>query len=735
MRVLCSVIHLWNGNDSKNKLNNMLSEIPVGDLRLYDNYTPQLAAGTYTIKVNQALTQNGTTINQDTISTTQEFVISAPQFSMDVTQVLNQYPPAGSTGQYGNSLPHIVLNDAMLPWERTLKPWLALMVFAENELTSTVSVTVSDFLNLQSPVQIPTIVKEDDVDPSSPCTYIQMPVSVFAANAPLIGELPYLAHCRQVNTGDKAIMGLNEDGMFSVVVANRFPAVSTQPVKNIVHLVSLEGMEPYLNGSPSFGSHTQVALLSMASWVFYTMPDPTEDFRPLAQNLAQSGHLWLQLPGTISGGDTSATEVNKRLAEGFLPVAYHTRTGEDSFAWYRGPLTPVLPAVLSKPAPFATSDAAMIYDKSYGLFDLSLAAAWQAGREAALSDRYFGQRLLAYRQKAHRLTDSLYNQLVNDYFSVSQLSELDNNNNVQNELLTILDAKLISDIGATPNTKRQPLKQAATTNPIADLKTFMEQVELKALLLEMVSDDLAYVTDWLGRLLLLYPLPFNKLVADERMLPIESLRFFYWDSNWGDAMLDGALSIGTDSSRQSSLTGTTKGIIQNGAMNALAAYRNKLLGNNTSSSVPTIISGFLLRSAIVAGWPNLAVRGYDAANGNGNMLNLLRMDHLSPNVLLCLFDGVPASIELSEPQEGMGFGVDDDGYAVLRNLTAPIGAQRGTLQVLNSYLRSSAGRVLNVKGLVAGLAKALNVSNIGPAQFALQMIKSPEAIVFNSQTI
>jgi len=57
------------------------------------------------------------------------------------------------------------------------------------------------------------------------------------------------------------------------------------------------------------------------------------------------------------------------------------------------------------------------------------------------------------------------------------------------------------------------------------------------------------------------------------------------------------------------------------------------------------------------------------------MLSILRMDHLSPTVLLCIFDGVPAEVELSEPQEGFGFGVDEDGNAVLRNLVPPSGAK------------------------------------------------------------
>ena len=73
---------------------------------------------------------------------TQEFVVCAPQFTLDPSQVVNQCPPPGSTGQFGEVLPHIVLKDPTFPWEREMDaakdaprtPWVALMVFAENEL-------------------------------------------------------------------------------------------------------------------------------------------------------------------------------------------------------------------------------------------------------------------------------------------------------------------------------------------------------------------------------------------------------------------------------------------------------------------------------------------------------------------------------------------------------------------------------------------------------------------------
>ena len=52
------------------------------------------------------------------------------------------------------------------------------------------------------------------------------------------------------------------------------------------------------------------------------------------------------------------------------------------------------------------------------------------------------------------------------------------------------------------------------------------------------------VLDWIAKTWLLYDVPFQYLVPDERFLPMESVRFFHLDQNWIEAMVEGALSIG-----------------------------------------------------------------------------------------------------------------------------------------------------------------------------------------------
>jgi hypothetical protein len=749
-------------------------DIPIGDLQFYDNYVPALAAGSWRISVGQTLTG----VDTGNLGATQAMVVSAPQFALDSNVILNQYPPAGSTGLYAQVLPHIVLNDGLLPWERTMtgsanrQPWLAVLVLTDDELiggtdspTRIQTGTVADFLSSTDPAVLkPTVTKEDDVADTDPCTFIQLSTADFTALTPRLEELRFLAHCRQSNISDKAEQGLEQNGLFSVVVGNRFPAVpgadTTGAQKNIAHLVSLEGLEAYLVDQPAFGNHTSVALVSLASWTFNTMPDQLQDFRGLMEQLVGQeydgtsytpANLWLRLPApAINTGTAAGAEASRRIADGFVPMQYQFRTGEQTFAWYRGPCTPVLTSPLNASIAFPTSDAALIYQSAFGIFDASLATAWQTGRALALSDRAFGQALFDFRQRGHQLTDSLLQRLQSDAFSASQISELSTNSMVQDEFLQFLSTDLLQDIGSTAAAEpvTGPLLAAPPAAPDPDpmtaVKNFLADPLTQALIADETATDLEPVAIWLANLLLLYPVPFNLLVPDSRMLAAETLRFFYLDNNWLRALVDGATSIGMQSSRDSFYTEIMGDLVYESATTAAQAMRAQRIGVEppAAEAQQNLISGFLLRSAVVSGWPNLAVRG---GMNDGSFLKTLRMDRLAGDLLICLFWGVPDFVEFGEPQEGFRFGVDDDELPMRQPVAGgkvPLGSQLASpLQVLPDCLRAGGNNVLNIgsaTGIVQKIQTALTtagigVANFGPADFALQMVKSPEAIRFTSQ--
>lgn len=748
--------------------------LPLGDLRLFDNLLPHLYGGEHEITV----TQDVKGIAGAASSAKQRFTVSAPQISIPGGEILQQYPPPGTTGDFADVLPFVVLSEPLLPWEREMpaagEPWLALLVFGDGELpaapaqtpTGALTTTAGAFRKLPGAIGAAGMADEADVPDDAPCSYIEVPAALFTAIVPRLGETPYLAHVRQASAldkasgGDEPADGEPADGLFSVVVANRFPAAGTPaspaPVRNVVHLVSLEGLGPYLVEQPKL-SVGAVALLSLASWSFQVVPDPADSFQGLMLDLLDAEYdpvaathtperiaLRLAVPPSLDDA-----EVARRLYDGFVALAWHARSGEESIAWYRGPLTPLPTTPLAKPEPFPSADAAMIYDPAHGVFDLSLAAAWQAGRAAALANRAFGRLLLDLRRRMHLVSDELFDRVQRRDFDTPQdLAALASSKLLESKLLELLDAQVLADLDQQP--PPPPLEPPGPSDPIdvqarAELRAFLGEGSVQRTLLALVAEDLDPVAQWLAGLTLLRGLPFECLVPDARMLALNSpsardgsplqgsLRFFYVDQNWIGALLDGALSIAIESSRQSFYHQLTCSLLQDAAQTAARALRSAVAG---AEPAPTdVVSGLLLRSPVVSGWPNLAVRAL-GADGQ-SVLKTLRMDRLAPGVLLCLFEGVPAHVTFSEPQEGVRFGVDAQGAIEIRNLLVPVkdgdpwvGQPTGhTLAVRPQLTREGAGSVLDVARTVSAAGAASN-SQLGPASFALQMLLAPERLRF-----
>ena len=175
-----------------------------------------------------------------------------------------------------------------------------------------------------------------------------------------------------------------------------------------------------------------------------------------------------------------------------------------------------------------------------------------------------------------------------------------------------------------------------------------------------------HLTDWLGRLRLLYGIPFDYLVPDERLLPPESIRFFYIDRNWTDRMVDGALSVGKTTSREFSHHHAVFNKVARSLDDEERNIRTRLRQTKfataerlTSNAGAADMTGFLFRSQAVAGWTGLEVKAYRGEDpSTGTPLRLLRMDRLGPDILLCLFDGIPDIVDIEEPREGIQFGID-----------------------------------------------------------------------------
>lgn len=172
----------------------------------------------------------------------------------------------------------------------------------------------------------------------------------------------------------------------------------------------------------------------------------------------------------------------------------------------------------------------------------------------------------------------------------------------------------------------------------------------------------ASLANWLARLRLLYGVPFNHLVPDSRLLPMESVRFFYIDRNFTDRLVDGALSVGKTTTREYAQAQATHTPVRARVDDEERVLRAQLRQEvKATRIVSPELTGLLMRSRAVSGWPGLEVKAYRGTTEGrpgGTPLPLLRMDRLAPDVLLCIFEGVPSRVDVEEPREGIQFGVD-----------------------------------------------------------------------------
>nr|MDQ3934530.1 hypothetical protein [Actinomycetota bacterium] len=393
-----------------------------GNIQFYDGYFPALGAGKYSIGLSQKLTTPDGK-NPSYTAPAQEFEVVAPEFAIDPGTVHTAYPPAGATGIYDQQLPFVVLGDPELPWERGITPgggapdssdpipWLALVIFADGEIAlqsgssnPVVTTTVNDLLTANTGTVLKPQIPVGDVSAAvlaSQCQAITISAATFNAVMPTKDDLRYLAHCRSVSQPDEGEL------LLSVVLCNRLPVATTAPLRYYAQLVSVEGFQDYLGPNAKPIQQSQVQLCSLANWSFTSQPESSVNFRDLVTGLIASETVTPTLRLPIPPNSHIPPAATDRLDDGYAPLPFVTGAGESSFAWYRGPFSPVvpqpLPAVGDPPVQVdeATSaDQLMIYLAEQGLFDLSYAAAFNIGRQLALADAQFAQTMSTYRREA-----------------------------------------------------------------------------------------------------------------------------------------------------------------------------------------------------------------------------------------------------------------------------------------------------------------------------------------------
>ncbi|PCM45840.1 hypothetical protein [Marinobacter sp. ANT_B65] len=260
----------------------------------------------------------------------------------------------------------------------------------------------------------------------------------------------------------------------------------------------------------------------------------------------------------------------------------------------------------------------------------------------------------------------------------------------------------------------------------------------------------AELRNWLVRLRLLEGVPFANLVADSELLPQESIRWFYLDRRWTDAVVQGALSVGTVNSDDRIQIEAQYAAIR-AELDTEERNVRRVEGMARFAGQPGPITGFLLRSSAVSGWPGLHVRAFNVdlvdkdddrfPEDDPRRIRLLRLERLAPAVLLCIFDGIPKVVHIEEPRQGIQFGFmhKDNGNQRSAKL-------RPRAKADFEYLDKDGGKDIDVPFRVGSsgvvdirrLSEALeahdetgaNEDGLNSAEYALQLIQFPWRQVF-----
>ncbi len=457
--------------------------VKAGQIQFIEACHPPLVAGEYKTGMSQIIKESEAAAvpwNSDPYRSDLVFSVEAPRFTFNPADIHSVYPPVNATGSFDNALPHVVFARRTLPWERTLDgkppefgkafpPWLGLLLLSEDELTDPATGRMREVTSMpilsgkkdsllvpqnKQKVLVPDLgqdgsagtadqkfrsekwakekwryeMKTEDENEKELCLAIDLPADLFKAVAPRYDDLPYLAHVRQIDTGNKEVLGINDRGWFSLVIGNRLPQVEpkhetqdelknetrdkpedkpeVEPAVGKRHhafLVSFEGWQDRLQEDWQPGEGQQVRLAVLGTWAFTCAG--SNDFKahmdllnfdrdkpPAPDDRQQLPDSWLHLPYDPYKDESLEPKniVNAAFARGYTAYNHIMRQGEKTVSWYRGPLVPLN---YDKPAQVqelvSCADELLRYDPRIGVFDVTYAAAWQLGRLLALQNQSF----------------------------------------------------------------------------------------------------------------------------------------------------------------------------------------------------------------------------------------------------------------------------------------------------------------------------------------------------------
>jgi hypothetical protein len=626
------------------------------------HHQPSLDSGTYRVDLTQTLTL-GETATEQTWTRSLTFAVTGERFStLAPHEVSAVFPPEGSLGDHMNVLPHISLARSTLPWERSPDN-----VNAELPWLALLLFRDSDFAS-EEDRPVPRTMKLSELLATTGAKFPPTTLEVGQDPTDSVTVIDVKKRLLQAVLPGKSELGFlahvrNPKDLEGKPMGEQLATVlcNRLPQPGGTSTAYLVSVEGrYLGGSDAFD--------------FQGAGDDElirlvcmKSWRFACTDPEQSfTQILLKLnraPGTLRLPDSGASS-GATEANAYLRMGYVPMP----HALRQGDRTvswyhgPLSPGDVQDPVtlPARTADELVRYDAGTGMFDVSYAAAWQLGRMLTLQDQAVALALYRWKRAAGIELRRAKQRLAHLSFGAAR----------------------------TPVQKPQ------------------------------------VVQDWFDDLCILRGVPFENLVPDERLLPVESLRFFRLDVRWMKCLLDGAYSIGR---------------ITEGDMRR----EMRRSADSPVNDADQLISGFLLRSSVVSGWPDLLVDGYDTVIADTRFqrteepkLFMRRMDRLSPNVLICLFEGDVKTVDIHLKPEAMRFGVDmpkDDRPGFYKTLRDPSTGEEILDREVAVPWKDEGRGVIAIGQLALEMQSFRRRTVFSSAPFALQMIEGVQKVRFTQE--
>jgi hypothetical protein len=613
-------------------------DAPTAQVTFIEYHRPGLKPGRYTIEMSQEVTVPGT---QDRFSVRRQFTVSGDRLSLHAGDVFTVFPPDGSLGDHSEVLPHVMLERSTLPWEfaadKAGAPWLALLLFRERE-------------SLGGTLTRPAFLREyQGADGPGVWDHLLGTETGWLRPLPRTPDGALIV-ARAARAAPHPGAAFIPDTAAIEAVLDRYRSPQVVTVADLRDATAGPVHWPGLGGD--LGDHLdtdRVTVIDVERRLLATLLPSERDLPLLAHVRKTPGPpgqpatevavvLGNRLPQHNGISIVHLVSVEGRYADGGFNLA---GVADDDY----------VRLVSLKSWQFACVDPDGDLTGLLGALDRDPSTLRLPRRPDPEAERHLEAGLvpLVHRTRQSGTTVSWYRgplipcpspgeialpaptaeSLVRydpalGMFDVSYATAWE-----LGRLLAVRSAQLAASLYTWKRAHAQAVAQGqawilhpgwAASGPDAD---------------QLPADVVA----WFDDLRRLRGVPFGYLVPDNRLLPAESIRFFQQDQAWVDCLLDGAFSIGR-------VTGTLNGVDE----------EQKDILRRTLPAHPAV-TGFLMRSSVVAGWPGLLVDAYGPGADRGPRLDVRRIDRLGTDVLLCLFSGAATRFEVHLKPETLHFGL------------------------------------------------------------------------------